>query len=860
MHHTGCYLTHPRSILKAVLKREHFRRAFLALLLLFAQSAYTQPDEDTEEKLVLSASPADSDLRGAEDTVEITLSLSAEGGSLAELLDKDTFDIDLYLLSQDHIALAKQVKVGNLRSRSSRRQTLGIGIEEATLKFDGTSSTLLEIKHRNQSFDAEVVTLEFSAATTSRVVTVGIGNAEVQKATLVLIAAYEGKGKYFLGIKDRAVEYQGTNSKCRDFDDEEDGENGGDSGGEGDEDLGEGCVATIDVVPDVEFIPALNVGRGISDEFKNAVSSRISGAVAHSIMPPSGEEAYVLVPGIGEYTPIDATAWLEDGFLASSLYACIMEWDGADPMPMFSACSDENSKRLDEDTTVSAPLFRSVLYWFVKIVGEKFQRGAGHPGLIYVAPQIGFATSVWVYQPGASEVVLPLRAGVSSAATPVVTLGFKDDVPFSSTVVSFSGRKGEFRQPLPLQPPRWTIELSMINGIAFGRGGEGLSEVEVGVMKIEDEELFALGNNKITLIRKEAPANPIASSSTGVLMGRFVEQAEIDLDGDYSVSVYKYRPETGTLEDIFEDIFEDSQLCQSSSVQTVEISTIGIRKGVELDGCLIPADPDDEDDLQLFEVVISSTSTSGEETKVTSIRLMGVEPGREPEMLPGDQAFELVTPGAKAWTGFYAYKQQEEGVRSTHLITTNTLLGIKSLPDGTEVGKVETGVFDFVVRDLAPGGVATVRIKLLKEVQAYSVYHKYDDRNAGWKRFDGNNGDHPYDRVFSAPTVNDQCPSAGARRQLDEGSASDGYAWRLAHNGVLEGDECLLLEIQDGGPNDADGAENGVIFDAGALSAVPDGGGSGAMNAIWLILLAAGMASGMALRKCKPDCVRGRGG
>lgn len=112
------------------------------------------------------------------------------------------------------------------------------------------------------------------------------------------------------------------------------------------------------------------------------------------------------------------------------------------------------------------------------------------------------------------------------------------------------------------------------------------------------------------------------------------------------------------------------------------------------------------------------------------------------------------------------------------------------------------GIFDFVVSDLPDVG-QTYRIVLpqLAAVPANATYRKFI--NGGWREFvvDADN------RVASAPGGFGYCPPPG----------DDAY-----RDGLNAGDYCVMLTIEDGGPNDADGVNNGAIVDPGGIASISE--------------------------------------
>jgi hypothetical protein len=152
----------------------------------------------------------------------------------------------------------------------------------------------------------------------------------------------------------------------------------------------------------------------------------------------------------------------------------------------------------------------------------------------------------------------------------------------------------------------------------------------------------------------------------------------------------------------------------------------------------------------------------------------------------------------------------------------------------TQAGKVLSGdILDFEIQgtsELNP--MARVVIPLSNPIAEGAEYWKLDGDN--WYQFNQSGNDY----LASSQRVNGVCPEA-----LSE----------LYTVGLTPFDECLLLVIEDGGPNDSDGKLNGVVRDPGSLAvpktesfiaqknqlAVPteSPGGAGVLNSKWILLL-----------------------
>ncbi|OHU94935.1 Ig-like domain-containing protein [Pseudoalteromonas byunsanensis] len=114
------------------------------------------------------------------------------------------------------------------------------------------------------------------------------------------------------------------------------------------------------------------------------------------------------------------------------------------------------------------------------------------------------------------------------------------------------------------------------------------------------------------------------------------------------------------------------------------------------------------------------------------------------------------------------------------------------------------GIFDYIAYGLPEPG-QTYRLVLPQRlpIPANAVYRKFT-QGQGWKDFveDANN------RVFSSAGEPGYCPPPG------------GEQWQL---GMTEGHWCIQLEVEDGGPNDADAEVNGTIVDPSGVGVYSSG-------------------------------------
>src|SRR5690606_28825136 len=113
------------------------------------------------------------------------------------------------------------------------------------------------------------------------------------------------------------------------------------------------------------------------------------------------------------------------------------------------------------------------------------------------------------------------------------------------------------------------------------------------------------------------------------------------------------------------------------------------------------------------------------------------------------------------------------------------------------------GIYDFEITNL-PGAGASVQVVIPQStpIGDFPEYRKFLP-GRGWGKFveDDANG------IDSASGSGGECPGP------------DDSAWQ---QGLSPGHSCVRLTLEDGGPNDADGAANGIIRDPGGV-ATPEG-------------------------------------
>ncbi len=225
--------------------------------------------------------------------------------------------------------------------------------------------------------------------------------------------------------------------------------------------------------------------------------------------------------------------------------------------------------------------------------------------------------------------------------------------------------------------------------------------------------------------------------------------------------------------------------------------------------------------IQLVETFVADTDANGIDDSIDNTN--------EPFTLLTDSdedTFIETQPGLSLQLGETAVRAGANGSEIS-LEELETLGNEGSPVDVDTEFEFDGGLFDFVVSGLSQRGQSiTVVLPQLVPIPENAQYRKFI--NGDWQDFveDANNS------VASASSVEGVCPAP----------ASGDYVL-----GLIEGDDCVQLRIEDGGPNDADGEANGVVRDPGGVgisTGVVSGGGSsssggGSMGIYTLILVLA---------------------
>ncbi|WP_157755411.1 choice-of-anchor U domain-containing protein [Marinobacter salinus] len=200
----------------------------------------------------------------------------------------------------------------------------------------------------------------------------------------------------------------------------------------------------------------------------------------------------------------------------------------------------------------------------------------------------------------------------------------------------------------------------------------------------------------------------------------------------------------------------------------------------------------------------------------------------------GDEYLIETEPGLKLSLGYTALTSKKNGA----MVNVEDIALAFSLPplkEGEASEKFPGGIFDFTVSGLAqPSDSAYVVLPQLAVIPKRAVYRKYSADTMAWNAFVENDRN----AVYSAPGAEGFCPPPKTAEYKP---------------GLTQGDWCVMLLIEDGGPNDADGLSNQSIKDPGGVQGEAvsttgsSGGGGGGRFDLFLLLLVA-LSAGLMYR------------
>lgn len=558
-----------------------------------------------------------------------------------------------------------------------------------------------------------------------------------------------------------------------------------------------GSLLSVKLVPSFAFAPAEG------DMSENEVFAGLITSVAGSRPVLGGE--YTIVPGTGVLTKLNLYAPVD---VTGDVYVCVRQVQES-----AGKCMDAMDFSTMASTIDEVGAFTNEVHWAAVADGMFESLGMKR---VYVAPPVGFRTDTIAYRSGGGNVDTGLSA--APAITGMFEVGIVEESTVTGAVLSASSPVVNLLGPDTRHlTPRSSkvLRITALEGVAFSAG-----EYNPGAANIRDlignNQLLSIGNPSVTLIPIEDPLDldlsgislfeppmGVADSLTVDLPVRGDGTRIQEADMEVTITIHEF--DSASLTFTTRSTILTARAQTGSASVMLDSATLG-----DLDLDMLPENS--------FVEVRAVATAEGEEV-VGSFRFLVTS-----ETAPTDN-----TP----IPGPYAQAEIAAAGQTAGDLSLQNDLGIQDVPGVGPVSEVPTGVFDYLIANLDDAEVVTMVLELEEAAGTGLVQHKYTEED-GWSEFVVTD----FDRVYSAPAP---CPSPSASREVAGDDSTSGNAWRLAHNGVREGDGCILLQIREGGMNDADRAENGVLFDPTALAAgARRGGGGGAIDPVWLILLAVG--------------------
>lgn len=565
-----------------------------------------------------------------------------------------------------------------------------------------------------------------------------------------------------------------------------------------------------------------------------------------TVVSTLGDDRYIVMPGPGEKTALDLSKAIEGS--GDDLWVCLKDVDDNDNGDG-STCGTVADFMHFPSTgarTLEVGPYRREIVWAGVESGnpDPVLIPDRQPKYVYVAPMVGFDTTRQRYEDAGVDASVNVFVSVAEAANlPAVEYQISRE---SSTDVEVAAT-GSIASPSVsnrrVTPAISTETIPDGRVVTITRVGDVTAENFPGNLTDEDDlingRLFSVGNDVITLL----PYAPRAGAIT------ITDDAGDDLDSPLFLeeggSFPSFKVVSGADLEIYAAVHSVDDT--GTATFTIETSPTVTRKASENGG---------EHPLTLDELGVDTDDLS--EGDFVKVFVQATSPAAT--LSQGFQ-FAVVASGATApapgavVAGVYARAQRSLDDDNPYLLGTG-FDRITEGPSREPFPEIAGGVHDYAVSGLSKGEVISAVLTLVNWRDARGAAYKYTEErtpageiSGDWNQFvAGDEATAPDDVVYSAPPP---CPAPSASR---EGGNVRNPVWRFADRGVHEGDGCLLLQIADGGINDADYLANGIVHDPVALGPVSgdDDHGAGASEPFWLVFLAAGaLLAGVGFRRRK---------
>ena len=667
------------------------------------------------------------------------------------------------------------------------------------------------------------------------------------------------------------------------------------------------AVGELEIIPpnevtfDLTIVPVVPPKASLEQAFTTiapgAVRQEFDDTAADNAEPVS----YIIIPSRGpDGTSVDLRELTKVAFGGDRdhLGVCMGDRDNLERGDCLKLSDGENAEK-------ELNLFTNVLHWVGltstsagKVEPEQVRRSIN----VYVAPVIGFSSRVQFYNSpqGIDPMLnLPIKADVRR----VISLNLQLEIVTSdsqqpSLLMDLQIEPaGDIKHSISYPTTETIVAIESVNNFIFTGEGEvttGTDTVQFNEKSLSDDKLYTLGNTELQLLDREEQGIELSDLSIiptnrapyfdGTLL-----QMETTVSEPATVKVSIFRSRTTITKET--TITATTTATRTDEIGAEEIKEIRVESGGSPVLIKIVADDDTTGNIEIkigsrdtitvslpegkafdpsidnfFEIRVTQRPIDeGGSESDSRLRLIVIDPMVEKLTEPtlGEQMVYLGLEDQTLYLGPYTHRQERQNLGSTITFTTGFDSGLlnSGLPNGTSVDDAvaEAGVFDFAITTENPGDLAILIIELNENEEeneeGYEGYELYKYNANEWGPFLGTleSGGGEFDRAYTAPAP---CPSAQARRQGDNEKHEDWHTWRLINKldqRTREGDQCLLLVIQDGGINDADETANRIIFDSNALAlsggSSSSSGGGGSMDLMWLMLLALSMLLPPLLRR-----------
>lgn len=314
--------------------------------------------------------------------------------------------------------------------------------------------------------------------------------------------------------------------------------------------------------------------------------------------------------------------------------------------------------------------------------------------------------------------------------------------------------------------------------VTDSQGNTGQANAAITV--VDEGNPVILEVNDITVNSTSGASVPVSHTD----IANFLSSVTASDDVDGAVAVSNDAPssfQADTITTITFTAVDDAQNAAEPKTAIVRIVSVDLVGGIDTDGDNIDDDVEgtgDDDGDRIPNYLDDSTEST--------------------EIPVAENAVMKSTTGTQLVLGEVAFAAASADASVSIMDILDYGDGGSSVVNGDDSDNYSSRIVDFEVRNVPVGASADVVIPQAIAIPAGAFYRKYTPAQS-WVNF----VEDDHNSVASALSTGGECPAAND-------SAYTG--------GLTEGDDCVRLRIQDGGPNDADGSANGVIKDPSSVA------------------------------------------